>query len=184
MPGPTCSTGGRGVAPSSPGPARSASTIPQLNVREDRFASDGRLRQPLRVVVTTSGTLPPDATLLSDGGATLLACGQHATPPPDADAWRHDAPRVDLSALLGHLAERQCNEVLVEAGPILAGAFMESDLWDELIVYVAAKLLGSDARPLAHLPLAHMADALTGKITDVTRLGTDVRLTIRRDAGS
>ena len=157
---------------------------PQLNVREDRFAADGRLRQPLRVVVTASGVIPPDATLLSDGGASLLACGERATPPPGPDVWRHEAPRVDLSALLGHLAERQCNEVLVEAGPTLVGAFLENDLWDELIVYVAPKLLGSDARPLAHLPLAHMADALAGRITDVTTLGADVRLTIRRDPAS
>ena len=154
---------------------------PRLNVREERFASDGRLRQPLRVVVSGSGAVPADAALVTDGGETLIACGRDATPPSGADVWRQDAPRVDLAALLAQLAERQCNEVLVEAGPTLAGAFLEAGLWDELIVYLAPKLLGSDAQPLARLPLAHMADAVAGRIADVTTLGDDTRVTIRRD---
>ena len=155
---------------------------PRLTVREERFAAGGRLRQPLRVVVSGTGALPPHAALLTDGGKTLLACGRNGQPPPGAEVWRQDGSQVDLAALLAHLAESQCNEVLVEAGPTLAGAFLEAGLWDELIVYAAPRLLGSDARPLAHLPLARMADAVTGRITDTTTLGEDVRLTIRRDA--
>ena len=157
---------------------------PRLTVRDERFAADGRLRQPLRVVVTGTGALPPDATVLADGSGSLLACGRDADPVSGPEVWRDDTPQVRLPVLLAHLGERQCNEVLVEAGPTLAGAFLESDLWDELIVYVAARLLGSDARPLARLGLARMAEAVTGRIHDVTTLGEDVRLTIRRDAAS
>ena len=155
---------------------------PRLTVRDARFAADGRMRQPLRVVVTASGRIPPDAVLLTDGAEVLLACGRDGRPPPGPTVWRHEGPKVDPAALLSQLADRQCNEVLVEAGPILAGAFLEAGLWDELIVYAAPKLLGDGARPLARLGLAHMADAVTGKIADVTALGEDVRLTMRRDA--
>ncbi|MYE11466.1 MAG: bifunctional diaminohydroxyphosphoribosylaminopyrimidine deaminase/5-amino-6-(5-phosphoribosylamino)uracil reductase RibD [Gammaproteobacteria bacterium] len=157
---------------------------PRLTVRDGRFAADGRLRQPLRVVVSATGVLPPDATVLTDGGALLLACGRDGDPTSGPEVWRDGNPQVDLAKLLAYLGERQCNEVLVEAGPTLAGAFLETDLWDELIVYVAARLLGSDARPLARLGLARMAEAVTGRIADVTMLGEDVRLTIRRDAAS
>lgn len=157
---------------------------PRLTVRDERFAADGRLRQPLRVVVSGTGALPASATLLTDGGALLLACGRDADPVSGPEVWRDDAPQVDLARMLEHLGERQCNEVLVEAGPTLAGAFLEADLWDELIVYVAPRLLGSDARPLARLGLSRMAEAVTGKILDVKTLGEDVRLTIRRDTAS
>ena len=157
---------------------------PRLTVRDERFAVDGRLRQPLRVVVTRTGALSPDATVLADGGSLLVACGSNGEPTSGPEVWRDGTPRVDLGRLLKHLGERQCNEVLVEAGPTLAGAFLEAGLWDELIVYIAAKLLGSDARPLARLGLSRMAEAVTGKILDVTTLGEDVRLTIRRDAAS
>ena len=157
---------------------------PGLTVRDERFAADGRLRQPLRVVVSGTGALPPDAALLNDGGALLLACGSDSDPTSGPEVWRDDSPNVELARLLEHLGERQCNEALVEAGPTLAGAFLEAGLWDELVVYVAAKLFGSDARPLARLGLSRMAEALTGRIHDVTALGEDVRLTIRRDTVS
>lgn len=157
---------------------------PRLTVRDERFAVDGRLRQPLRVVVSRTGALSLDATVLADGGALLVACGSDGEPTSGPEVWRDGTPRVDLARLLEHLGERQCNEVLVEAGPTLAGSFLETGLWDEIIVYVAAKLLGSDARPLARLGLSRMAEAVTGKILDVKTLGEDVRLTIRRDTAS
>ena len=81
-----------------------------------------------------------------------------------------------LAALLSHLAERPCNEVLVEAGPTLVGAFLQAGLWDELLLYVAPKLLGSDARPLAHLPFARMLEAIEAKIAHREEVGDDLRL--------
>lgn len=157
---------------------------PRLTVRDERFTVDGRLRQPLRVVVSRTGNLPPDATVATDGGPLLLACGRDGDAASGAEVWRDDTPQIDLAKLLEHLGERQCNEVLVEAGPTLAGGFLEAGLWDELVVYVAAKLLGSDSRPLARLALSRMAEAVTGRIHDVTTWGEDVRLTIRRDVPS
>ena len=84
--------------------------------------------------------------------------------------------RVDLGALLDALAQRPCNEVLVEAGPTLIGAFLESGLWDELLVYLAPKLLGSEARPLAQLPFARMLEAIEAKIAHRDAVGEDLRL--------
>ena len=152
---------------------------PRLTVRDERFAVEGRIRQPLRVVVSAAAEVSEDAAVLA-GGDALIACGRGAGDRSDVALHRQPGDRVDLAALLDHLGARECNEVLVEAGPTLLGGFIEADLWDELILYVAPQLLGSAARPLAMLPLARMEQATKGKIVAVARFGDDLRLTIER----
>jgi diaminohydroxyphosphoribosylaminopyrimidine deaminase/5-amino-6-(5-phosphoribosylamino)uracil reductase len=83
---------------------------------------------------------------------------------------------VDLPLLLDALAARGCNEVLVEAGPRLVGAFLAGGLWNELLLYVAPKLLGSDARAMATLPLVAMDQALEVTIRECLPVGDDLRL--------
>ena len=152
---------------------------PRLTVRDERFRIGGRIRQPLRVVVSGQSTLDP-APALRDGGPVLVARGREGEASPPARTFPGQGGRVNLEALLDHLGERECNEVLVEAGAMLVGAFVEADLWDELIVYVAPKLLGSAGRPFALLPLERMEEAVAGRIGEEKRLGEDLRLTIRR----
>ncbi len=95
----------------------------------------------------------------------------------DRLALRRDAGGLDLTALLDHLAARQCNEILVESGPRLAGALLAAGLLDDLVVYMAPALLGSGARPLLELPLESMADKVQLQVTDVRRVGQDWRFT-------
>jgi diaminohydroxyphosphoribosylaminopyrimidine deaminase/5-amino-6-(5-phosphoribosylamino)uracil reductase len=72
------------------------------------------------------------------------------------------------------------NEVWVEAGSTLAGAFVRAGLFDELVVYVAPSLLGGDALPLVQLPaLARLDDRLKLRFTDFRAVGDDLRLTLR-----
>ncbi len=85
--------------------------------------------------------------------------------------------RVDLLASLRELGSRHCNDVLVEAGPTLAGAMLSRGLVDELVVYMAPKLMGNLARPLLTLPLAAMAEAVNLEITDIRAVGRDWRIT-------
>ena len=161
----------------------------RLSVRDERFARQGKIRQPLRVVADSALQLRSDAAILSEPGATLIVhaginephidtvehlCLPQAQPVAGADR------KVDLTALLVELADRGCNEVLVEAGAALLGAFFEADLWDELLLYVAPKLLGSDARPLARLPFVTMDEALQGKIADCVPVGDDLRIRLSR----
>jgi len=157
---------------------------PLLNVRDERFAVEDRLRQPLRVVVDSGLQVPPDAALLRTEGPLLFVHGAAGAAPaqPPRDGVEHlrcGEAAVDLPALLRELAGRGCNEVLVEAGPRLVGAFLAAGLWDELLVYVAPKLLGSDARPMAQLGLASMAESVHGTIVDCTPVGEDLRLRLR-----
>ena len=86
---------------------------------------------------------------------------------------------MDLAQLLARLADRECNEVLVEAGPTLAGAFLEAGLCDELILYLAPKFLGADARPLLDVRFERLEQAFAGEIIEIERFGPDLRLRLR-----
>jgi diaminohydroxyphosphoribosylaminopyrimidine deaminase / 5-amino-6-(5-phosphoribosylamino)uracil reductase len=87
---------------------------------------------------------------------------------------------LDLSAVLRKLAHLEVNEVLVEAGPTLAGQLLATFLADELLLYVAPKLLGPQGRPLVNLPeLQSLQDAWGFSLFDAKRFGDDLRLRLR-----
>lgn len=154
---------------------------PSLTVRD--FDIHGR--QPLRVVADSRLRLPATAKLLtapgttvvvtasadSDRAATLTNVGAELVLLRGADG------RVDLEALLAHLAQREVNELLVEAGASLSGALLDAGLIDELIVYIAPHVLGAGARGMFDTPLlARMAERTTLTITDVRAFGSDWRI--------
>jgi diaminohydroxyphosphoribosylaminopyrimidine deaminase / 5-amino-6-(5-phosphoribosylamino)uracil reductase len=159
---------------------------PELTVRDE---PSGELRQPLRVVADSRLRTPPTARILKAPGPVLVvgAAGQAAPPPALAGAGAEvrilaaDAGgQVDLRALVGELAARECNEVLVEAGPALNGAFLTAGLVDELVVYQAPHVLGSTAHGMFSLPpLESMAARPAFRLADVRRVGADLRLTYR-----
>ena len=85
--------------------------------------------------------------------------------------------RVPLPALLDELGARGINNAFVEAGASLAGAFIQQNLADEILLYLAPCLLGSGARELLQLPpLQHLSDKIRVHIDDSTRIGADLRL--------
>lgn len=161
---------------------------PALTVRvEDGLANDypGAVRQPLRVVLDRKLRLPLDAKLLSEDGDVLVISQAQ---PALASALQQRGAEVqtlpgsgsgtDLHELLKMLAERGCNEVLVEAGPTLAGAFVREQLFDELVIFMAPTLLGSSARPLLSLPeIATMAQQRRLQLDQVEQVGDDLCLT-------
>lgn len=155
---------------------------PSLNVRAEELdlpeADAIAGQQPLRVVVDSAGRLPATAKLLTLGGAILQVSAQ---PAPALQGVENQVlsggtGEVDLAALLLELGRRGYNEVLVEAGARLAGAFVAAGLADRLVVYMAARLLGSEARPLLTLPLDTMAAAVDLTITDIRAIGNDWRI--------
>jgi diaminohydroxyphosphoribosylaminopyrimidine deaminase/5-amino-6-(5-phosphoribosylamino)uracil reductase len=158
-----------------------------LTVRDERFRVDGAIRQPLRAIADSRLELPADAAVFAGPGQTILFHGPDAEPHvPDIEhvclgvATGADRGKVDLGGMLAELGRRGCNEVLVEAGARLLGAFIRAGLWDEMIVYVAPKLLGSDARPLAHLPIETMSGAVQAKMIDCEPVGDDLRIRLAR----
>ena len=145
-------------------------------------------RQPLRVVVDSGFNTPPAACLLQTGGAVLIvgaqsqpermaalrAAGANLLVLPGADG------RIDLAALLRHLAADGVGELHVEAGAVLNAALLATDLVDELLVYTAPKLLGPGLG-MASLPLLPALDqALPLYFEEVQRVGGDLRLRLRR----
>ena len=70
------------------------------------------------------------------------------------------------------------NEVLVEAGAGVAGAFVEQKQVDQWVCYMAPKLMGSRAKPVLNLPsIQSMDQALDLHLSDVRKVGRDVRFT-------
>jgi diaminohydroxyphosphoribosylaminopyrimidine deaminase/5-amino-6-(5-phosphoribosylamino)uracil reductase len=163
-----------------------AADDPALTVRDGAFAVEGVLRQPLRVVADSTLRIDGAARVLEPPGRVLLATAEPARPRASRllDAGHEVVAcgdeRVDLRRLLSELGSRGINELLVEAGPRLTGAFVTGDLWDEIVLYLAPKLLGSGARGLAELDIDRLADARRGTIVDESRLGADIRITMRR----
>ena len=172
---------------------------PSLNVRPEQWQahdlSAAQLReidsrQPLRVIVDSALRTPPQAKILTlPGDALVLTCsphGQHSQRFAETGAMLREVTteqggRVDLRAAMQTLAaEFSCNEVLLEAGPTLSGAMIKAGLVDEVIIYIGAMLLGSDAQPLLNLPgLRQMADRVRLDIIDVRTLDGDCRITAR-----
>ncbi|UVO18694.1 bifunctional diaminohydroxyphosphoribosylaminopyrimidine deaminase/5-amino-6-(5-phosphoribosylamino)uracil reductase RibD [Stutzerimonas stutzeri] len=136
-------------------------------------------RPPLRVLVDGRRRVPLDAPFFQAGPA-LVATAMTGS----AEAYQvagHELlvlgqQQVDLTALLRELAARGANEVLVEAGPRLVGAFARLGLIDEYQIFMAAKFLGSSARPLLELPLKRMSEARELKIVDIRAVGDDWKI--------
>ena len=158
----------------------------RLTVRADELGLDAEQsalamsRPPLRVLIDGRLRVPLDAPFFKAGPALVATCvaveEQYANG-PECLIVPGEEGQVDLRKLLLELAARGVNEVLVEAGPRLAGAFAQQGLVDEYQIFVAGKFLGSTARPLLDWPLTQMNDAPALKITDIRAVGDDWRVT-------
>ena len=158
----------------------------RLTVRADELGLDAEQtaqamsRPPLRVLIDGRLRVPLDAPFFKAGPALVATCmaveEQYANG-PECLIVPGDDGQVDLHQLLIELANRGVNEVLVEAGPRLAGAFAQRGLVDEFVIFIAGKFLGSTARPLLDWPLVYMKDAPELKITEIRAVGDDWRVT-------
>ena len=159
---------------------------PSLTVRleNDQLAP----RQPLRVILDPHLSTPPAARFLSQPGDSLIVTACEEKAPRDlleqagaeVVALPQGADAIDLPALMRLLAERQINEVLLETGAILSGAVLHAGMIDELVIYMAPKLMGDGAKGLFHTPgLEQLADAVSLDIQDIRSVGNDWRITAR-----
>ncbi len=154
---------------------------PQLTVRLD---DDSAFVAPLRVVLDPGLATVARGRIRAGDAPTLYLHAPDARMPRGIDAQHAHVPvhagRFDLQAVLGLLAGRGINEVQVEAGATLAGAFLSAELVDELLLYVAPVLLGDRARPLFDgLQIDAMAERLRMRIVDTRRIGDDVRVLLQ-----
>jgi diaminohydroxyphosphoribosylaminopyrimidine deaminase/5-amino-6-(5-phosphoribosylamino)uracil reductase len=87
--------------------------------------------------------------------------------------------KVDLPAMLADLGRRTINELHVEAGEKLNASLLAAGVVDELLVYIAPRLIGSGRGLAALAPIARLDDALGFAFTSVDRVGADLRLLLR-----
>lgn len=157
---------------------------PSLNVRSSSIETHGI--QPLRVVLDSRLRMPLTAGMLALPGETLVCC----TGECDASRLRDAGAEVqefgahgdvvNVFEVLAALAEREINDILVEAGPRLAGYLLEKDLIDELVIYQSPHIMGSNTRGMFTTPAwSALADRKTLHITDTRRIGSDTRITAR-----
>ena len=159
----------------------------------DRPRMDVRLvettLQPLRVIVDSSLRTPVDAPILAPPGRCLIATT--STDAARAKALRNNdgvevivcgAPdrQVDLQALLAELHARSVNELHIEAGAVLNGAWLTLGLVDEVVVYAAPVLLGSGPGMAKLKVLDRLQDARRLRLHQVEQVGDDLRITLRR----
>ena len=172
--------------------ARSCAVLTGIGtVLEDNPRLDVRLidtpRQPHLVVIDSRLETPLNAHLFIPGRsifiyaaeindakkAALEARGATVIYLPDGQQ------KVDLSAMLRDLAQREVNEVHVEAGHKLNGSFIRAGLVDELLVYMAPKLLGQAQAMASFGPLQSLDEAVDLQFLSVDMIGLDLRVRAR-----
>ena len=160
---------------------------PLMNVRmsAEKLKVD-EVRQPLRVVLDSDLRFPSGAKMLeADGDVLVMTTANVAAAKNIVDDLSctvvqiaEKDGQVDLKAALKYLADKEINEVHVEAGSVLSGVFLQQQLVDEIIVYMAPHIMGDEARGLFTLPgLSEMKDRILLDIQDVRLLGKDIRIT-------
>ena len=147
----------------------------QLNVRQLAIHQDiSSIVQPKRLVLDRQGRLPLTAKLLEQPDSVMVMGPYRA----ELEALGVIQLEVQpLDQLLRTLVQQyQLYDVLIEAGAILSTAFLQQQLVDEVISYVAPTLLGRSARAMFQAEFERMAQQLRFKLCDVTQFGDDVRL--------
>lgn len=133
---------------------------PRLTVRAADDVPEPRESQPRRAVMGLRD-LPSHSAVLDDAAETCLLATR------------------DPQAALAELFAIGSRHVWLEGGPTLAAAFLRAGLVDEVIAYIAPTLLGAGASAVGELGIATIGDAVRLELTDVTQVGSDVRLTMR-----
>jgi len=150
------------------------------------------IRQPVRVVIDSQNRLNPTLAFFQINSPILLINTLQEQPLENSVKWPHFVEqvqlptiknrtgenKVDLTELIKMLAQRGLSEILVESGAHLAGAFIEKNLADELILYQAPKLMGGDGKNLVEMPnITALSQTNSLAISDVRLVGCDIRIT-------
>ncbi len=156
---------------------------PCLTVRPESnwYPEDQAVRQPLRIVVASHSDIPEHAHLFDDPYEILAVTTENRQRGNRLDVLTvpEKKGQVDLTAMMTALAKREINEIMVEAGSTLNGALLSAGLIDEIIIYMAAKIMGDSAKGLFHLPaLQTMAQNIDLNISDIRAVGKDWRITV------
>ncbi|PKI14359.1 bifunctional diaminohydroxyphosphoribosylaminopyrimidine deaminase/5-amino-6-(5-phosphoribosylamino)uracil reductase RibD [Colwellia sp. 12G3] len=158
------------------------------------------VRQPLRVVIDSQNRLTVNLAIFEHESPMLIINGKVTAKVENKlelhlenlPKWPHFVEhvqlplvensqgklKINLKALLEYLATRGLNDILIESGAQLTGAFIEQDLVNELILYQAPKLMGGDGKNLVEMPgISRLNQAKALTISDIRMVGGDIRIT-------
>lgn len=155
---------------------------PQLNVR-----GVDTPRQPLKIVVDSKFETSPSARLLKEGETLVVGAVNDAnriaalkSAGAEIAIIPNDGGKVELFKLMEDLARRELNEIHVEAGTKLNGSLLKAGVVDELLVYLAPRVIGDSGRGMFSLPeLTELSRTTALKIREVERVGEDLRILAR-----
>jgi diaminohydroxyphosphoribosylaminopyrimidine deaminase/5-amino-6-(5-phosphoribosylamino)uracil reductase len=161
----------------------------ELGELKDSYQEED-VRQPIRVIIDTKNRLTPNLALFNEPSPIILI----RRTIENIHQWPHfvkqvalpvvntlaNEQQIDLPALLQYLAKLNLNDVLIESGARLAGAFIEQNLVDELILYQAPKLMGADSKSLVNMTsIESLSQAKELNIIDLRMIGKDIRITAK-----
>ncbi len=159
---------------------------PSLNLRWNELGlvreviEQSALRQPIRIVIDSNNKIQPQHKMIGINSPIILVRRQ-----ADDNQWPVNVEQlimpgqgqIDLGQLMTLLAKREINSIWVEAGATLCGALLSANLVDKLVVYQAAKLMGSGNKGLFNLPsIDHMDKLIDLRIDDVRMIAKDIRI--------
>ncbi|WP_276831559.1 bifunctional diaminohydroxyphosphoribosylaminopyrimidine deaminase/5-amino-6-(5-phosphoribosylamino)uracil reductase RibD [Frischella perrara] len=162
-----------------------------LTVRYDELPPEIRaiypqtlLRQPIRIIIDSQNQLSGNENLFQQYGEIWLAT-KFPRKLPHANCHllldNKGKDHIDLNWLFEECGKKQLNSIWIEAGAHLAGALIEQNLVDELIIYYAPKLLGHNAQNLAVLPTLNLlANAPQFQFKSVVMVGEDLRCILHK----
>lgn len=157
---------------------------PSLNAR--LVDTDKTCQQPIRILLDSNCLVSVDDNIVGDDQAlTIFTSFSSCTPQKkqgqlQAFAGKATVEVVDeiqLDSVLAYLSDKHINSVMIEAGAKLSGAFLEADLVDEIVHYIAPSVIGSDGRGMFDFstPLA-LKDKKQFKIHSIEQIGDDIKV--------
>lgn len=159
---------------------------PSLNLRWGEIGSvsdvidQQQLRQPIRIVIDSRNRVTPEHKMIAIESPVILVRRVKDSLDWPSHVEQLEMPgdgEIDLNQLMHTLAKREINSLWVESGQSLCGALLEADLVDQVIIYQAPKLMGSNNKGLFTLSsVTHMDHLIDLTIDDLRLVGKDIRI--------
>ena len=163
---------------------------PNLTVRlnQKELGIDENFQQPKRIIIDTQLRIPVEAKILKTPEDVIIYTATSDNEKCERLVQRDitvvqvskSNSKVDLTAVMKDLADREINELFVEAGSSLLGKLVEEELVDEMILFIAPHMLGDASRGLINSkPIKTMQDRINFEIDQVRRIGKDLKLILK-----
>lgn len=144
-------------------------------------------KQPIRIILDTHLRITPDRLVIMDSSApTWIVTGSKASAEKIAqlsqishvEILQLSKPLIDIEGLLLELGKRQIMKLYVEGGQTVNASFLKSGSVNQLITYIAPKIVGgTNAIPMfSDLGVTQMEDALELKLQEIHKIGEDLKI--------